>query len=174
MSRILPLEKDVNLDKRFINETNTITESALESLISGGGSGGGSDVIMISNLTWPTTSKDGVEFATKAEACAACGLTEEQWAAFISGEAWSDIVFSMEANGQRMSIKATFLCNSKTESYSYRKFALWSVFLDEHLEKRIGIAEFYEQLYDDDDQPAGWADPVYEITGIMPGNPIEG
>lgn len=37
MSKILPLEKDVNLDKRYINESETITEPALTAVINGGG-----------------------------------------------------------------------------------------------------------------------------------------
>ena len=46
MSRILPLEKDVNLDKRYINETETITENALENVINAGGGGADSPFIV--------------------------------------------------------------------------------------------------------------------------------
>lgn len=49
MSRILPLEKDVNLDKRYINETDTITEHALAAVINGGG--GGQSLFPIIDLT---------------------------------------------------------------------------------------------------------------------------
>lgn len=62
MSRILPLEKDVNLDKRYINETDTITEPALTAVIDGGG---GDTVLVRFSVTYDPATGTPLHFADK-------------------------------------------------------------------------------------------------------------
>ena len=83
MSRILPLEKDVNLDKRYINESETITENALENVINGGG---GDKLFVRSTADWSTIPMQETIYQTKAEACAVAGITESEWDSIINGE----------------------------------------------------------------------------------------
>lgn len=76
MSRILPLEKDVNLDKRYINETDTITEPALAAVINGGGGGGsGSDIKIFPKAI---DFDHHIEYVSLAEFAAEWELTEEE------------------------------------------------------------------------------------------------
>jgi len=72
MSRILPLEKDVNLDKRYINESETITEPALENVINGGG---GSDIKIFPKAL---DLNHHIEYVSLAEFAAEWGLTGEE------------------------------------------------------------------------------------------------
>jgi hypothetical protein len=85
MSKILPLEKDVNLDKRYINETDVITEDALASVISGGGSGGGAQIIE-STVDWWSIPVAGTSELTKQECCELTGISEPDLDSIFSSD----------------------------------------------------------------------------------------
>ena len=101
MSRILPLEKDVNLDKRYINETETITENALESVINAGGGGGGSSYSYVecTSLNWPLDfTTDGETAPSKTEACEALGIDEDELDAIMNGQLRCNLLVHLQKN----------------------------------------------------------------------------
>jgi len=87
MSRILPIKN--GLDDRFINQTDVITENALEQVINGQGGGGGQKVIIIEpNLP---TSESGFPVNsdsawTAQELCGYLNITQEELNALFSRE----------------------------------------------------------------------------------------
>lgn len=87
MSRILPIKN--GLDDRFINQTDVITENALEQVINGQGDGGG---YIESTADWSTIlARDpwgdlAFPYSTKEEACAVAGITISEWDALMNGE----------------------------------------------------------------------------------------
>ena len=87
MSRILPIKN--GLDDRFINQTDVITENALEQVINGQGVGGG---YIESTADWaaiPYMDPYGdlvFPYSTKEEACAVAGITISEWEALMNGE----------------------------------------------------------------------------------------
>lgn len=85
MSRILPLEKDVNLDKRYINESETITENALENVIKGGG-GEGEGQIIVSTGDWFNIGHEGANELTREECIELVGMNEDDFDRLFSDE----------------------------------------------------------------------------------------
>jgi len=83
MSRILPLEKDVNLDKRYINENETITESALKNVINGGGGGNASLMVVSSLEEYPTFDE---RIVGKDNICQKLGITSQDFDDIADGK----------------------------------------------------------------------------------------
>ena len=87
MSKILLLEKDINLDKRYINETDIISEASLETVITEGG-GGGSPTHIRSSKVWydlPSMDSEDREYDSIEGAAAAAGVTVEEFQQLLSG-----------------------------------------------------------------------------------------
>lgn len=119
MSRILPIKN--GLDDRFINQTDVITENAIEHLISGQG-GGGQKVIIVE----PDSSKlddklNGIAVNSKdawtaQEACAYLNIAQEELDALFSGEmqivmikGTSEVSIRYEVTGDPTSSDPTFV-----------------------------------------------------------------
>ncbi len=119
MSRILPIKN--GLDDRFINQTDVITENALEQVINGQGGGGQKAIIVEPDFSRLDDELNDVavnsEYAlTAQEACTYLNITQDELDALFSGEMQivmvkrtSEVSISYAVTGDPTSSDPTFV-----------------------------------------------------------------
>jgi len=158
MSRILPIKN--GLDDRFINQTDVITENALEQVINGQGGGGQKVIIIEPNLPasesgFPVNSGDAW---TAQEVCTYLNITQDELDTLFSGEL--QVVFERFSQSRGYSYAVT----GDPSDYNPNTEAVEGVYLS----KRLTIVDFvYVEGYDADTQLGV---PGLKIISLAKGN----
>lgn len=138
---------------------------------SGGGSGSDSlEFIVMENSEWLKASSGGSTYSTKAEACAAAGITEEMWDSLLSGECTPDLLFTVsgENQGQTMTQKARglFISHAVSNSPTQRgTFVTWMLFTGPRDTTRIDL-ECTQEYIEQEMGGGGWGPYLYTVTGV--------
>lgn len=139
---------------------------------SGGGSGSDSlEFIVMENSEWLKASSIGSTYSTKAEACAAAGITEELWDSLLSGECTPDLLFTFsdveEGRTGTLKVRCIFLAhadiNSSTQEGSY---ATWKLFIDPGRAALISIKRMREYIEPEIGGGGEWGPYLYTVTGV--------
>lgn len=157
MSKILPIKS--TLDEKYINETETITEPALEALISGGGSGGGIEVVRFS-MTYDSATNTDVYSADKTydelkqairDGKIIVGLDMGYEAAPDSYTPAVPLTCTADFNVGRFIFTGLMADNSIWPQLSVRTYVLGSdatvMFESHRLQSEIGLGNESENLY---------------------------
>ena len=137
-------------------------------------SGGGSDsleFIVMENSEWLKASSGGSTYFTKAEACAAAGITEELWDSLLSGESTPDLLFTVsgEHEGQTMTQKARglFISHAAISSPTQRgTFVTWKLFQDPRNTVTISLECTQEYVESEMERDGAWGPYLYTVTGV--------
>lgn len=138
----------------------------------GSGSESGSlEFIVMENSEWLKAATNGSEYFTKAEACAAAGISEELLDSLLNGECTPDLLFTFsdaeEGQTGTLKVRCIFLAhtnmNSSTQEGSY---ATWRLFTDPGRAALISIKRMREYIEPEIGGGGEWGPYMYVISGL--------